>query len=143
MIDDTKGKQPRPVLSVSFTDLEALGFQIFTQVFEKEKPDKTIQQAVKIVKVEKDGKVFPRHMMMEFLRVFGLETEERVWVRPKKVHRCLSQKEPTVNFAYQAYERLDKTWLQSGRASTAAILFSSNMKDMSEVAENMRNGGDS
>lgn len=143
MIDDTRGKQPRPVLSVSFTDLEALGFQIYTQVFEKEKPDGSQQLAVKIIKVEKDGKIFPRHMMMEFLRVFGLETEERVWVRPKKLHRCLSQKEPTVNFAYQAYERLDKSWLQSGRASTAAILFSSNMKDMSEVAENMKNGGDS
>lgn len=145
MIDDTKPRQRRPVNHISFVDLRALGFEILVQEFEKEKPNGTVDTAVKIVRVLKDGKVFEKQDMKEFLHPLGLDTRGengKYWVRPKERHRCLTQKEPVFDYRIQAYERLDKEYIRSGRASMDAILFSSNMSDMSEIGDRMAKGGD-
>lgn len=142
MIDDRGPKQRRPTVAVSFSDLEALGFKLYVEEYIKTKPDGSEATACKIVKVTKGDKEFPRHMMMEFLRVFGINTEERVWVTPRRKHRCLSQKTPVYNWRYQGFERDDDTWLRSGRASMDIIMWSSNMKDMQEQADKLSNGGD-
>jgi len=141
MIDDTKPVQRRPVSYLSMHDLRTLGFDIYLQEFPKEKPDGETVTAVRVVKVMKDGKTFPKHMMLEFLKVFGIDIDERVWVTPKKMHRCLSQKEPVYDYRYMGMERSDKVWLTSGRASTEVIMWTSNMVDMSRVVDDMKHGG--
>lgn len=142
MIDDRGGKQRMPCCHVSFTDLRAIGFELFVQEFDKEKPNGEIHRAVKVLKVLKNNKVFPRDHMMELLRVMGIDVEHTVWVEPKRTHRCLSQKDPTFDYRYGGRERTDKEYLQSGRASMSAIMFASNMKDMQEQAEKLSNGGE-
>jgi len=142
LIDDTKPKQRKPVKFVSFHDLRQLGFEIFVRTYEKEKPSGGTQTAVRVLKVLKDGKEFPRAHTMELLRVLGLDIEGTVWVTDKKTHRCLSQKEPVYDYRYCAYERQDSEYLSSGRASMEAIMWSSNMEDFSEEAERLK-GGDS
>lgn len=143
MIDDRGGKQRLPVAHVSFHDLRQLGFEIAVQCFMKEKPDGSIQEAVKVLNVTRHGKNFPKSHMYELLRVMGLDTETRVWVESKRKHRCLSQREPVYDFRYAAKERTDAEYLQSGRASMEAIMWSSKLGGMEDEMENMRNGGES
>ena len=145
MIDDRGGKQTRPVLSISFVDLEALGFSIQTQEFLKPKSGGDVKTAVKILEVTKDGKPFPRSYFKEFLHVLGIETLEensKYWVVERKRHRCLTQKDPVYHYRVMGYERLDETHRQSGRCSHEAYMFASNFSDMNEQASKLANGGD-
>ena len=143
MIDDTKPKQRRPTVSVSFHDLEQIGIHVEVQEFPKTKPSGEITTAVKVIKVTKDGKNFPKSYMMELLRVLGIDISERVWVRPKTRHRALTSKTPVYDYRYEGYERQDSEHLNSGRASHEVQMFASNMKDMHEVTDRMSRGGDS
>lgn len=141
MIDDTRGKQRRPTVSVSFHDLAQIGITVDVQEFPKTKPDGQVTTAVKVLRVTKDGKNFPKSYMMEMLRVLGVDISEKIWVRPKTKHRALTSQTPVYDYRYEGYERTDKEHLSSGRASMEAQMFASNMKDMSEVAENLKQGG--
>jgi len=142
LIDDTK-KNRRPTAYISFEDLEALGFEIFVQEFTKEKPDGSHQTAVKVVRVLKRGVVFPKNDMKELLYIMGIDTHNsNFWVTPKKKHRALSKSEPVYNYRYMGYERTDKEYIKSGRASHEAIMFSSSMSDMQEHAEKLQSGGE-
>lgn len=143
MIDDTR-EQRRPVLAISFVDLRALGFTISVTEFEKQKPSGDVVTAVRIDRVMRNDRIFPKPMMQEFLHVLGIDSlseGSRYWCCPKKKHRCLSQQEPVVDYRIMGFERTDRAFLESGRASTEAHLWASNMKDMSEVAENLKQGG--
>ncbi|NIQ08007.1 MAG: hypothetical protein GWO20_20525, partial [Candidatus Korarchaeota archaeon] len=107
----------------------------------KEKPNGQITTAVKVLRVTKNGKNFPKSYMMELLRVLGVDTSERIWVRPKTRHRPLMSQTPVYDYRYEGYERTDREHIESGRASIEAQMFSSNMKDMSDVAESLKQGG--
>src|SRR5690554_8125317 len=100
MIDDREGQPKFPCAHVSFRDLKAIGIDIQTEVFEKVKPNGQMAKAVKVVKVTKQGANFPKSHMMELLWVLGIDTTEKVWVEAPRLHRCLSQKEPVVDFRY-------------------------------------------
>jgi len=142
LIDDTK-KNRRPVQTISFHDLESVGFEIFVQEFTKEKPDGSLQTAVKVVKVLKGGVDFDKEDMKELLYIMGIDTHgSNFWVTPKKKHRALSQSTPVYNYRYMGYERVDKEYIKSGRASHEAIMYASSMRDMQEHAEKLQNGGD-
>ena len=142
VIDDTKGSKPRfPCAHVSFRDLKSIGIDIQTEVFDKKKPDGTIASAVKVVKATKQGLNFPKSHMMELLWVLGIDTTEKIWVEPPKLHRCLSQKDPVVDFRYGGKERTDRQYLSSGRASMTAQIWASSMGGMEDELERMRNGG--
>ena len=145
MIDDTKPRQRKPTKYVSFTDLEKLGFQIYVQEFDKVKENGEVHTAVKIVKVLKDGAVFGKADMQELLHVLGINTLDegaKYWCCPKRRHRCLSEKEPVYHYRLMGYERLDDTYLRSGRASLEAVMWNSGMSDMQEVTDRMKTGGD-
>ena len=146
---EVDNNQKRPIQSVSFHDLKALGITVYVQEFEKEKPDGRIATAVKVVKVVKDVNgeqvEVSKDYIQQLLYVLGIETYDqslRWWVSPKRKHRCLSTKEPVVDFRYQGYCRLDETFLTSGRAPREAIEYKSVMKDMSQHLNEMRNGGE-
>lgn len=141
MIDDRNGKQRRPTVSVSLFDLSQIGIHVEIQEFPKTKPNGEVATACKVIRVTKDGKNFPKSYMMELLKVLGVDVSERVWIRPKTRHRALTSQEPVYDYRYEGYERTDKEHLSSGRASMEAQMFASNMKDMSEVAENLKQGG--
>ena len=139
----------RPVTFVSFQDLKSLGYNVYVTEHEKEKPSGELTTAVKVVKVEhdngKDVSVVPKSYMMELLYILGIDTRDpnlHVWVTPKKIHRCLGQKEPAYDYRYSGYERLDKEYLLSGRASEEAIMYGSGMDDMHQIAYEMKHGGE-
>lgn len=143
-------KEKRPVLSISFSDLRRLGFEVEVEEFEKKIPAKddegnstTInKQSVKVNKVTRYGKLIPKHDMIEFLWLLGIDTkEQRFWVRPKQTHRPLLRKNPVEDYRYMGYERIDTEWIQSGRASDDVMAFSSNMEDMAEELRKLRCGG--
>jgi len=141
LIDDTK-KNRRPIQYVSFYDLENLGFDVYVQEFNKQKPDGSQDTAVKVVKVTKEGGEFSKQDMKDFLYILGIDTyDSTFWVTPKKKHRALSSEQPVYHYRYMGYERKDEQWLKSGRASQEAIMYASNMPDMSEQAHKMRHGG--
>ena len=145
MIDDRGGKKSKPVAWVSVVDMEALGFEFVFQELEKTKDSGEVVTAIKILSVKKDGKPFPKNYTAEFLHVLGLDTlgeGKRWWVCPKKRHRCLSQKEPVYDYRIMSYERSDKSYLQSGRASLDIQLWTSNVSDMQDQADKLSNGGD-
>lgn len=133
----------RPIKTVSFTDLQDLGFEILVTEFMKKMPSGEEKPSVKVVSVTKGGKDFPREYMQKFLWIMGVDTENcKWWVVPKKDHRRVLSNTPTHNYRYMGYERLDRDWIESGRASEEAIMLSSRMKDMTEVTGRMKRGGD-
>lgn len=138
--------QRRPTQYVSFHDLKSLGFEIIVKEFDKEKPNGSIATAVKIISVKKDGVRFDKEDMKELLNALGIDTQSngaKFWVTPKKLHKCLTEgKKPVYDYRYMGYERTDKTWVNSGRASIEAVMYSSNMKDMNEQFNTLSKGGE-
>jgi hypothetical protein len=146
---EVDNNQKRPIQSVSFHDLASMGITVYTQEFEKEKPDGRVATAVKVVKVTKEENntevEVSKDYIQQLLYILGIETYDqslRWWVSPKRKHRCLSTQSPVYDYRYQGYERTDKQWLISGRASQDAIMYSSRMSDMSSVTNQLENGGD-
>lgn len=145
MIDDTnRNIEKPPVKTVSFADLESMGFEITVEELPKLKPSGEWDVAVRVLGVTKFGKPYPKSYMKELLYVLGIETlaeGAKYWVVKKRSHRCLSQKDPVYTYRFMGMERLDSEYLQSGRASLESYMYASKMKDMSKVVDNMRNGG--
>lgn len=136
MIDDRGGRtQAKPVAWVSIVDMEALGFSFEFSEMPKTKQNGEVVTAVRIVSVTKDGEKFPKSYMAEYLHVLGLDTigeGKHWWICPKKYHRCLSKQHPVLAYRLMSYERSDKVFLESGRASLEIQLWASNMSDLHE-----------
>lgn len=133
----------RPVQYISFHDLKDIGIEVIVKEFDKELDNGQTKTAVKVVEVLRNGKPFPRHYMMEFLWILGIDTRnQKFWVRPKQPHRALTTKDRVYDYRYMGYERLDKEWIRSGRASEEAIALSSRMSDMGDHLNQMKNGGE-
>lgn len=141
---NNNNQKKRPIRTVSFADLEHLGFTILVQEFTKELDNGHEKPAVKVVRADKNGIPCSRQDMQELLYSFGIDTKGcKWWVVPKTTHRCMHTKEPVYNYRYMGYERLDPVWVRSGLASEEAIMRSSRMGDMVETTNKMKRGGDS
>lgn len=140
--------QRRPTQSVSFHDLASMGITVYVQEFNKEKPDGRTATAVKVIKVTKEENnkevEVSKDYIQQLLYILGIETSDpnlRWWVSPKRKHRCLTSNQPVFTWRYMGYERTDKDYLLSGRASQEAIMYSSNMTDMDSFSNELENGG--
>lgn len=133
-----------PIVYVSFADLRQMKFDIEVSEYDKELSDGRTVTSVKIEKIKKDGIEIPRKEMLELLFILGMNTSKggRWWVDIPKAHRPMLSNKPVVDYRFVGEERLDKDWIQSGRASHEALMYSSRMRDMIRVANRMENGGD-
>lgn len=124
----------RPIIyrTVSFTDLESVGYQIYLTVD---------GDTLSVNKVTKHGQTIKVTDLFKALKFLGLRINHNLSFESKCEHVTISGKR-TNNFRVVGEERGDDEWLKSGFASDEAKMNSSGMKDMVSHIQRMSRGGD-
>lgn len=113
---------------ISFRPLREIGFEFdLEEFFTKGK------KRIKVKESRCKGRVVNKEVCKKMLYNLGLDTYNHPWwIEPKTKHRNGDSPEEIYDYRYAGYERLDKEWIESGRASLEAHLASSKMQDMGE-----------
>lgn len=117
------------IRTVSFKDLESVGYHIELVTVPQE--DKEPQYD--LGKVFKDGQLQSKEQFYQALYFLGINTRHCVpTVLPETLHRDCNNKVIKAH-RISGPERLDTQWVKSKYASNEAKIYSSRMRDMSQI----------
>lgn len=114
--------------SISFTDLEQLGFTVDVRLE---------GESYQITRIRRNGKTVELGTLLWSCGII-----DNMFVNVDKCEHLRVNGQRTINYRLTGEERFDDEWMKSGHASDERKLTSSSMGDMVHYAKTLRNGGD-